>query len=197
MAAASTSPCAATAGFSDRPRGAPRSAAGGAAQGADEVRLPVARNLPHGQPVRKGFHDLYSNSGHYEGLAGDGLSECHPAFLQLATSLEGCARRYAHDCRRYRPRAKPARQPGWGSKLLGRDPSAGSSSSVLGKGGRPVAPGQQVLPWHGGGQVAALPQDWQQGAEHFRRVNGSRPRPRGPRPEGIGARWDQNQINRP
>ena len=63
------------------------------------------------------------------------MSEWHPAFLQLAPTLEGCARRYAHECRRYRPRAKPARQPGWGSKLLGRDPSAGSSSSGLGKGG--------------------------------------------------------------
>ena len=56
--------------------------------------------------MRKGFHDPYSNDGHDEGLAGDGLSEWHPAFL-----------------------------PGWGSKLLGRDPSAGSSSSGLGKGG--------------------------------------------------------------
>ena len=118
--------------------------------------------------MRKGFHDPYSNDGHDEGLAGDGLSEWHPAFL-----------------------------PGWGSKLLGRDPSAGSSSSGLGKGGRrPVAPGQQVLPWHGGGLVAALPQDWQQGAEHFRRVNGIRPRPTGPKPEGFGVRWD-SEPNQP
>ena len=50
---------------------------------------------------------------------------------------------------------------------------------------------------HDEGLVAALTQDWQQGAEHFRRVNGSRPRPTGPKPEGFGARWDQNQINRP
>ena len=108
---------------------------------------------PKAAGVRHGFYDPYSNYGHDEGLAGDGLSEWHPAFL-----------------------------PGWGSKLLGHDPSAGSSSSGLGKGGRrPVAPGQQVLPWHGGGLVAAIPQDWQQGAEHFRRVNGSRPRPTGPK----------------
>jgi len=51
--------------------------------------------------VRKGFHDPYSNDGHGEGLAGDGLSEWH---LSVPTGL-----------------------------------------------------------------VAALPQDWQQGAEHFRR----------------------------
>jgi hypothetical protein len=110
---------------------------------SDTRRVLATLRYIHANPkaagVRKGFHDPYSNSGHFEGLAGDGLSEWHPAFLQLATSLEGCARRYAHDCRRYRPRAKPARQPGWGSKLLGRDPSAGSSSSGLGKGGPSIS----------------------------------------------------------
>jgi REP element-mobilizing transposase RayT len=64
--------------------------------------------------VRRGFHDPWSNYGHYERLVGDGLSEWHPAFLQLAPTLEGCARRYAHFCRRYRPRAKPARKTRWG-----------------------------------------------------------------------------------
>jgi hypothetical protein len=56
---------------------------------------------PKAAGVRKVFHDPYSNDGHDEGLAGDGLSEWHPS---VPTGL-----------------------------------------------------------------VAALPQDWQQGAEHFRR----------------------------
>jgi putative transposase len=47
--------------------------------------------------VRKGFHAPYSNHGHNEGLAGDGLSEWHLSFVQLAATLEGCARRYAQD----------------------------------------------------------------------------------------------------
>jgi putative transposase len=56
---------------------------------------PTAPN-PKAAGVRKGFHDTYSKYGHYEGLAGDGLSEWHPAFLPLAaTALAGCAKRYA------------------------------------------------------------------------------------------------------
>lgn len=43
----------------------------------------------------KGFHDPYSNYGHHGGLAGDGLSEWHPAFLPLVATLEGCAKHYA------------------------------------------------------------------------------------------------------
>lgn len=75
----------------------------------DTRRVLATMRYIHANPkaagVRKGFHDPYSNYGHYEGLAGDGLSEWHPAFLQLALMLEGCARRYGSYCRRYRPRA--------------------------------------------------------------------------------------------
>jgi hypothetical protein len=38
------------------------------------------------------------------------LSEWHPAFLQLAATLEGCARRYAQYCRRYRPPGQAGQQ---------------------------------------------------------------------------------------
>ena len=124
---------------------------------------------PKADGVRKGFHDPYSNYGHYERLVGDGLSEWHPAFLQLAPTLEGCARRYAQYCRRYRPRAKPARKSCWGSKLLQRDGGSGGK----GAGRKGVAAGQQDLPW-GGGQELALPLQWQQLAETFRRANGAR-----------------------
>jgi putative transposase len=48
---------------------------------------------PKAAGVCKGFHDPYRNDGHDERLQGDGLSEWHPAFLQLAPMLEGCARR--------------------------------------------------------------------------------------------------------
>ena len=103
------------------------------AERAVEIWEPLA-DTP-AQPRRIEAASYLDGDPHLPGLAGDGLSEGQTAFLQLAPTLAGCARRYGHDCRRYRPRAKPARQPGWGSKLLGRDPSAGSSSSGLGKGG--------------------------------------------------------------
>lgn len=60
--------------------------------------------------MRKGFHEPYSSYGHYEGLTGEELSEWHPAFLQLAPTLVGCARRYAQNCRRVRPRAEEWQQ---------------------------------------------------------------------------------------
>ena len=132
---------------------------------------------PKAAGVRKGFHDPYSNYGHYGRLEGDGLSEWHPAFLQLAPTLEGCARRYGSYCRHYRPRAKPARQSHWGSRLLRRDGGTGrKAADWMG-----VAPGQQVLPWHGDGAEAPLPQEWKQLAERFRRTD----RNNGPRQNGL------------
>jgi REP element-mobilizing transposase RayT len=65
----------------------------------DRRRVLATLRYIHANPktagVRMGFHDLWSDYGHYERLQGDGLSEWHPAFLQLAPTLEGCARRYA------------------------------------------------------------------------------------------------------
>jgi hypothetical protein len=58
----------------------------------DTRRVLATLRTIHANPnvagVRKGFHDPWSHDGH------DGR-------------LEGCARRQAHDWRRYRPRAKP------------------------------------------------------------------------------------------
>lgn len=97
-----------------------------ASQLDDGCSLPITLcGNPKAAGVRKGFHDPYSNDGHYERLAGDGLSDWHPAFLQLAPTLEGCAKRYTQYCLSYRPRAKPARKPGWGSRLLQRDGGSG------------------------------------------------------------------------
>ncbi|KEF43338.1 MAG: hypothetical protein ER33_00925 [Cyanobium sp. CACIAM 14] len=120
--------------------------------------------------VRKGFHDPTSNDGHYERLEADGLSEWHPAFLALATTLEGCARRYAHYCRRYRPRAKPAARSRWGRRLLQRDGGSGGRGFAAHR----VAVGQQVLPWASGGGELPLPMEWHRWAEAFRRANGAR-----------------------
>ena len=86
---------------------------------ADRRRVLATLRYIHANPkaagVRKGFHDPWSNYGHYERLEGDGLSEWHPAFLQLAPTLEGCARRYAHYCRQYRPRPSRRRKAGGGA----------------------------------------------------------------------------------
>jgi hypothetical protein len=63
---------------------------------------------PKAAGVRKGFYDPYSNYGHYGRLEADGISEWHPSFLQLASSLKGCSNRYERFCKRYRhtPRAR-------------------------------------------------------------------------------------------
>ena len=104
----------------------------------DTSRVLATLRYIHANPkaagVRKGFHDPYSNYGHYEGPKGDGLSEWHPAFLQLAITLEGCARRYAHYCRRYRSTGQAGPQTWLGQWREGRRPQGG-------------APGQQMLAW--------------------------------------------------
>jgi REP element-mobilizing transposase RayT len=44
---------------------------------------------PKAAGIRKGFYDPYSNYGHDGRLACDGISEWHPSFLKLASSLKG------------------------------------------------------------------------------------------------------------
>ena len=63
---------------------------------------------PKAAGVRKGFFDPYSNFGHYSRLKADGISEWHPAFLKLSTTLDGCAKRYEHFCKHYRHKGKSA-----------------------------------------------------------------------------------------
>jgi putative transposase len=52
----------------------------------------------HGNPkaakMRSGFFYDFSNYGSYERLTDDGLTQWHPAFLQLGNSLEDCAKKY-------------------------------------------------------------------------------------------------------
>ena len=73
---------------------------------------------PKAAGVRKGFYDPYSNYGHYSRLESDGLSDWHPAFLQLAPTLTGCSKRYQNFCKKYRCKSKPIKIKQWGSKLI-------------------------------------------------------------------------------
>ena len=77
------------------------------------------------------MNDRKRHSGsEIERLAGDGLSEFHPAFMQLAPILQGCARSQAQYCRCKRPRDKPARKPGLGSGILQRDAGTGGEAQA-------------------------------------------------------------------
>ena len=64
----------------------------------DHRRVLNALRYIHANPlaagVRKGFYDPYSNYGHYGRLENDGISEWHPSFLTLASTLKGCSKCY-------------------------------------------------------------------------------------------------------
>ncbi len=78
----------------------------------------------HGNPkaaaMQQGFFYDFSNYGSYARLTQDGLTQWHPAFLALGTTLELCAAAYRRFCQRYKPKPKPERKTHWGSKLLAR-----------------------------------------------------------------------------
>ena len=91
----------------------------------------------HGNPkaakMRSNFFYDFSNYGSYERLTDDGLTQWHPAFLQLGDSLDECSRKYKGFCNRYKPpKKKPPRKFQWGNKILtrGNFPSQSSSSSA-------------------------------------------------------------------
>jgi putative transposase len=63
----------------------------------------------------KGFAYGYSHDGTYGQLADDGLTQWHPAFLQLGDTLEACAARYRAFCQRDVTSKKPGgRRRHWG-----------------------------------------------------------------------------------
>ena len=68
--------------------------------------------------VRKGFFYTFSNYGSYERLTDDGLTQWHPAFLEMGQSLDECASRYRNFCIKYTPPKKEKRAYHWGSRLL-------------------------------------------------------------------------------
>jgi putative transposase len=76
----------------------------------------------HGNPkaakMRKGFFYDFSNYGSYERLTDDGLTQWHPAFLQLGSTLEECAQKYRGFCQKYKPKGKTPARYHWGSRLL-------------------------------------------------------------------------------
>ena len=99
---------------------------------------------PKAANIQRGFFYDFSNYGSYHRLTDDGLTEWHPAFLDLGATLEDCADAYNQFCRSYRPKVKPEPKPRWGSKLLANiTPKKDSHKSKSKK----TSPGQQPL-WH-------------------------------------------------
>jgi hypothetical protein len=123
--------------------------------------------------VRKGFYDPYSNYGHYGRLENDGISERHPSFLTLASTLKGCSKRYERFCQKYRHHAKGAQKCHWGSRTLKRLVEKGRSKS------KRVSPGQQLLPFAFDCRLDQIPDEWHQIAARFRQANGIRDGDRG------------------
>jgi len=75
---------------------------------------------PKAASMQQGWFYDFSNYGTYDRLTADGLTQWHPAFLALGTTLEICAAAYRKFCKRYQPKPKPERKNHWGSKLLAR-----------------------------------------------------------------------------
>jgi len=96
----------------------------------------------HGNPkaagTQQGFFYDFSNYGSYARLTDDGLTQWHPAFLELADSLDGCAEKYKGFCSRYKPRAKSDRRSHWGCNFLPK---------ILKLKPKQESQGQMVLSW--------------------------------------------------
>ena len=96
----------------------------------------------HGNPkaasMQYGFFYDFSNYGTYERLTQDGITQWHPAFMALGTTLELCAKTYRRFCQRYKPKPKPEKQNHWGSKLL-------AQVKLKGKPQKKTSPGQKSL----------------------------------------------------
>ncbi|MGF1524006.1 MAG: transposase [Leptolyngbyaceae cyanobacterium] len=76
----------------------------------------------HGNPkaanMQQGWFYDFSNYGTYDRLSDDGITQWHPAFLALGSTLEICAAAYRKFCKKYKPQLKPERKNHWGSKKL-------------------------------------------------------------------------------
>ena len=126
---------------------------------------------PKAAGVRKGFYDPYSNCGHYGRLDADGITQWHPSFLQLASSLKGCSRRYERFCQKYHHHAKGAPKCYWGLRMLKR---LVETRGAQGSKNKRVSPGQQLLPSAFDCRLNQIPEEWHQIAVRFRRANGIR-----------------------
>ena len=100
---------------------------------------------PKAASMQQGWFYDFSNYGTYDRLTSDGITQWHPAFLSLGTTLEICAAAYRKFCKRYQPSPKSERKNYWGGKLL-----AGLKLRSKAKKKKSPSPGQINL-W----------QDWQ------------------------------------
>lgn len=92
---------------------------------------------PKAANMQRGFFYDFSNYGSYERLTQDGLTQWHPAFLELGASLDECAEAYKRFCVRYRPKPKAERKSTWGRQLL--------KGLIPKKGKHRPSPGQKEL----------------------------------------------------
>jgi putative transposase len=110
----------------------------------------------HGNPkaanMQQGWFYDYSNYGSYDRLTDDGVTQWHPAFLALGTTLEMCAAVYRKFCKQYKPKPKPEKKNHWGSQLL-------ATMRVKGKPTK-TSPGQKSF-WN----------DWDKPLEKIRQVS--------------------------
>ena len=93
---------------------------------------------PKAAVMQQGFFYDFSNYGMHERLSDDGLTEWHPAFLNLGDTLDECAQKYQQFCQKYQPKPKPERRNRWGERFL---------KDLKKKAKTKKAPGQQTLPW--------------------------------------------------
>ncbi len=121
----------------------------------------------HGNPkaaqMQQGWFYDFSNYGTYDRLTDDGLTQWHPAFLALGTTLDICAAAYRKFCQKYRPMPKSERRSHWGSKLLAKLKTKGKPKKV--------SPGQKSL-WE---EWEAPMAEIEEVAEKFVRANAYNP----------------------
>lgn len=94
---------------------------------------------PKAAGMRQNFFYDFSNYGSYEQLTDDGITQWHPAFLELGNSLDECARKYKGFCQRYTPKKKKQTVNTWGSKLF--------QQIKREKSRKPLSLGQMELPF--------------------------------------------------
>jgi putative transposase len=95
---------------------------------------------PKSAKMQQGFFYDFSNYGTYERLTDDGITELHPAFLNLGATLEECAEAYQKFCQSHKPQPKPERTNNWGQNLL-----KGLTPKKPKRGKKKPSPGQQDL----------------------------------------------------
>ncbi len=121
---------------------------------------------PKAAGMQCGFFYDFSNYGVHDRLTDDGLTEWHPAFLELGKSLDECAAKYRAFCCKYKPRPKAENKAShWGSQLL-------QGLNVKDKPRKKVSPGQLDL-WDRC-QVSERP-EVREVTEKFIQANGFKP----------------------